>query len=59
MNSILDHNTIVNSSNATDLFLWTNKPKRLKLFEKGDHNEIIYLNQIKYFSLLDQFIKEI
>ena len=51
-----EHDTLVSSSNAKDLYEWANEPKKLKLFELGDHNDILFVNKEEYLGLLDEFI---
>lgn len=53
------HDSLVHSSNAIDLYNWANEPKRLKLFEDGDHNDIGLVNEEAYFALLKEFINEL
>jgi len=51
------HDSVVSSSNAKKLYAWANEPKQLKLFQYGNHNDIMSVNQKEYFLLLDEFIE--
>ena len=50
------HDTLVSSSNARELYRWANEPKKLNLFELGDHNNVMFANKEEYIGLLDEFI---
>ncbi len=54
-----EYDSLVSSSNAKDLYAWANEPKKLKLFELGDHNNILFANKEEYIMLLDEFIKSL
>jgi len=46
-------------SHAERLFEWANEPKKLLVFERGDHNTIMPVNEREYFSAIEQFISMI
>jgi hypothetical protein len=47
---------LVSVSHAERLYDWANEPKELFIFERGDHNTILAVNQEAYFSALESFI---
>ena len=53
------HDDLISVSHAERLYAWANQPKELFLFERGDHNTILAVNQEAYFSALESFIKKI
>ncbi len=50
---------LVSVSHAERLYDWANQPKELLIFERGDHNTILAVNQDAYFSVLESFIANI
>lgn len=46
-------------SHAERLHAWANEPKELHVFERGDHNTIMAVNQEEYFTAVDTFIQAI
>ena len=50
---------LVSVSHAERLHDWANEPKELLVFERGDHNTILAVNQDAYFSALESFITNI
>lgn len=50
---------LVSVSHAERLYDWANQPKELLIFERGDHNTILAVNQDAYFSALESFIANI
>jgi pimeloyl-ACP methyl ester carboxylesterase len=50
---------LVSVSHAERLYDWANQPKELLVFERGDHNTILAVNQNAYFSALERFITNI
>ena len=53
------HDDLVSVSHAERLYDWANQPKELLIFERGDHNTILAVNQEAYFSTLERFITNI
>jgi len=53
------YDSLVHVSNAKNLYEWANEPKELKLFLEGNHNDISFVNEEEYFSLLGKFIDEL
>jgi uncharacterized protein len=47
---------LVEVSHAESLHGWANWPKDLVIFERGDHNNIMEVNEESYFALLEGFI---
>ncbi len=50
---------LVSVSHAERLYDWANEPKELLIFDRGDHNTILAVNQEAYFSALDRFMMSI
>jgi alpha-beta hydrolase superfamily lysophospholipase len=50
---------LVSVSHAERLFTWANEPKELLIFERGDHNSILPVNQEAYFAAVATFIQSI
>lgn len=50
---------LVSVSHAERLYAWANQPKDLLIFERGDHNTILAVNQVAYFAALESFITNI
>ncbi|HEX9022732.1 MAG TPA: alpha/beta hydrolase [Geobacteraceae bacterium] len=46
---------ILDVSHGERLFAWGNEPKELVVFERGDHNNILEVNQEEYFARLKRF----
>lgn len=51
-----EHDNLVHCSHGKKLYDWAPEPKNLKLFEKGDHNDIFYVNMDEYFKLIYLFL---
>lgn len=47
---------LVSVSHAERLFAWANQPKELLIFERGDHNTIMAVNQEAYFAAVGKFV---
>lgn len=47
---------LVGVEHAKQLFDYLNNPKKIHLFERGDHNSIFMVNQKEYFELLFEFL---
>ncbi|MFC1744758.1 alpha/beta hydrolase [Candidatus Riflebacteria bacterium] len=52
-----DNLVVVN--HGEKLFEWANEPKELKIFERGDHNNISWVNEKEYFETIANFLQEI
>lgn len=48
---------LVSVSHAERLHAWANAPKQLLIFERGDHNTILSVNQASYFAAVGDFLK--
>ena len=44
---------------AERLFEWANAPKELLIFERGDHNSILAVNEEAYFAAVSRFIRQL
>jgi alpha-beta hydrolase superfamily lysophospholipase len=55
LHTINDH--IINVSHGKQLFNYLKQPKKIHLFENGNHNTIFAVNQEKYFNLIFDFLK--
>ncbi len=49
------HDGLVDCDNARRLHEWAAGPKRLRIFEQGDHNSIMLFNQAEYFAEVENF----
>jgi len=47
---------LVGVEHGKQLFDYLNNPKKIHLFERGDHNTIFMINQKEYFKLLFEFL---
>ena len=50
------NDSLVHHSHGLKLMEWAPEPKAMKLFEKGDHNDIFHVNAEEYFRLIYQFL---
>lgn len=50
---------LVSVSHAENLYEWSNEPKELLIFERGDHNSIMAANENAYFRAVARFIEKI
>lgn len=50
---------LVPVSHAERLYLWANEPKELRIFERGDHNTILFANEEAYFVAVRDFIRRL
>jgi len=51
------HDGLLEPSHAERLFAWAPSPgKRLRIFEEGNHNSILFLNYAEYFALVEEFV---
>jgi pimeloyl-ACP methyl ester carboxylesterase len=50
---------LVAVSHAERLYAWANEPKKLLIFERGDHNTILPANEEEYFAAVESFIHSI
>ncbi|MCP4147670.1 MAG: alpha/beta hydrolase [bacterium] len=48
--------SLVNYSHGQRLFSWAPEPRNLKIFDEGDHNDIMVVNFEEYFKLIFEFI---
>jgi pimeloyl-ACP methyl ester carboxylesterase len=47
---------LVGVEHGKQLYQYLNQPKRIHLFERGDHNTIFMINQKEYFNVLFEFL---
>jgi len=47
---------LVNVSHAERLYEWANEPKQLLIFERGDHNTVLAVNEEEYFNAVERFV---
>jgi pimeloyl-ACP methyl ester carboxylesterase len=47
---------LVDVSHAERLYDWAPGPKKLKIFPRGNHNDIMFVNAREYFTLIGEFI---
>ena len=50
---------LVDVSNAHRLHQWSSESKKLKIFEQGNHNTILFTNFHEYFNLVQAFIQDL
>jgi pimeloyl-ACP methyl ester carboxylesterase len=50
---------LVPVSHAERLFEWANEPKELRIFERGDHNTILPVNEEAYFAAVAAFVRQL
>jgi len=53
------NDSLVSSSNAALLYKWANEPKELEIFAKGDHNNILPVNQAVYLDIIMDFTESL
>lgn len=53
------HDGLVDVRHAEQLAEWCQGPAHLEIFPQGSHNDIMFTNGPRYFSLLNQFLAEI
>jgi pimeloyl-ACP methyl ester carboxylesterase len=50
------HDSLVHYSHGKQLYDYAREPKNIKIFEQGDHNDILVVNMQEYFQLIYQFL---
>jgi hypothetical protein len=50
---------LVSVSHAERLHAWANEPKELLVFERGDHNTILSVNQEACFAAVGVFVRSV
>jgi hypothetical protein len=50
---------LVSVSHAERIYAWANEPKKLIVFERGDHNTILPANQDAYFEAVKTFMQSV
>ena len=50
------HDSLVHVAHGKKLYDWAPEPKQIKIFESGDHNDIMAANAEEYFRLIYHFI---
>ncbi|HDQ92545.1 MAG TPA: alpha/beta hydrolase [Synergistetes bacterium] len=53
------NDSLVNINHGERLYGWSGGKKILKTFERGDHNDILYVNAREYFSVLGGFLNSL
>lgn len=48
--------SLVHYSNGEKLYGWAPEPKEIKIFDQGDHNDIMMVNVKEYFQLIYRFL---
>ena len=48
---------LVDVDNAARLYEWASGPKKLRIFEDGDHNSIMFMNSRDYFLEVEEFLR--
>lgn len=50
------HDELVGVWHGQQLYQWANEPKKLIIFERGGHNDILFHNLAEYFEAMQDFI---
>ncbi len=50
------HDSLVHYAHGKKLYEWAPAPKKLKIFDEGDHNNIMAVNAEEYFRIIHQFL---
>ena len=50
------HDGLIDVSHAERMFGWAAGPKKLVIFENGDHNSIFFINNAAYMKELEEFV---
>ena len=53
------HDGLVDVSHGQRLYQWAAGKKRMQIFPRGNHNDIMYVNSREYFSLVSEFVRSI
>jgi len=53
------HDGLVDLTHGERLYQWTAQPKTLKIFERGNHNSILMVNQQEYFQTVQDFLESL
>lgn len=51
--------SLLHVSHGEQLYEWAQEPKKLKIFEVGDHNGIFYMNKVEYINELKLFLSKL
>ncbi|MCB0214465.1 MAG: alpha/beta hydrolase [Anaerolineae bacterium] len=50
------HDGLVDVSHGERLYAWANQPKAIQIFERGNHNSILFANYQTYFQTIQKFV---
>jgi pimeloyl-ACP methyl ester carboxylesterase len=50
------HDSLIHYSHGQQLYEWASEPKQIKIFDRGDHNDIMVVNVQEYFQRIDRFL---
>ena len=50
---------LLDATHARRLHEWAQEPKRLRIFEEGDHNSIMLVNFREYFRIVRDFLRDL
>jgi pimeloyl-ACP methyl ester carboxylesterase len=53
------HDGLIDISHAERLAKWCGGPVQLEIFEQGNHNDIMFVNGPRYFSLINEFLNSL
>lgn len=53
------HDGLIDVSHAERLAKWCDGPTMLKIFQQGNHNDIMFVNGAEYFGLINNFITKL
>jgi pimeloyl-ACP methyl ester carboxylesterase len=48
--------SLIDISHGERLYRWAGGPKHLRIFERGDHNNLMFVNQREYFAEIANFV---
>lgn len=54
-----EHDDLVDVSHGRRLYAWAPGRKALKIFPRGDHNDLMFVNAREYFAMIAKFLAEL
>jgi len=51
-----EHDGIVDVKHGKQLYQWARGSKKIKIFQHGNHNDILFKNAREYFHIIKDFI---
>lgn len=53
------NDSLIKYTHGKQLFEWSSEPKTLKIFNRGDHNDIFFANYEEYIDLIKSFLADL